>query len=448
MPMGVKNGPATYQRVIDTVLGGLKWSICIVYLDDILIFSPTIEKHLKDIECILERLSIAGLTLKPSKCNFCMTGVEFLGYFINSEGIHMLEDKIVAIRDYPDPKNLHDARQLKGMMSFYERFIPKFSSLAKPITNLFRKGTPFVWEGEPKEAFERLKKMLMSYPVLCHYDPKYDIELHCDASGYGLGAVIGHVLEDKLFHPIEYASRGLSKAEMNYSTTDKECLAVVWAIGKFRIYLSKPFRVYTDHQALAWIGTKESLPRRLQMYEMELSNYTMEIIYRPGKANCDADALSRNPVLPPEDTDGRLMIVSHAMFNDPEDEDFRQRFIAEQKKDSFFGPIYEQIITGRLRSRYAIVNDLLYRTGTRKAGDKMLVCVPRCMQEDVMYALHDDVFACHLGVVKCLDHLRRRFFFPEMEPFVRSYIRSCRSCLTRKKECKRPYGYLRPIPAV
>ena len=445
MPMGIKNGPATYQRVIDCVLGGLKWQCCIVFMDDILIFSETLDDHMRDVQRVLDRISDSGLTLKPSKCFFCMPGISFLGYYIDSEGIHMQSEKVESIVNFPDPTNLTEARSFKGLAGFYAHFIPKFSSIVKPITNLFRKDVPFHWGEDQKNAAALLKSMLLQYPVLVHFDPTCKTELHCDASGLGLGAVVGQIMDDEKFHAVEFASRCLSSAESNYSATDKEALAIVWAVKKFLVYLEgRHFDVYTDHKALEWLQTKPDLPRRLLKFALELQNYDYTIHYKPGKTNNDADALSRFPVSPPDDTEGKLIISTMALFDQ---EGPLIQLISEQENDSFFGPIIQNIRDGHhsRHKQYALINDCLYRQKSRKTGPKNLLCIPMCMQEDVMFAIHDDIFGCHLGVVKTLDRLRERFFFPDMEPFVRAYIRSCRSCLSRKKERQKPYGFLRPI---
>ena len=442
MPMGIKNGPATYQRVIDCVLGGLKWNCCIVYMDDILIYSESFDQHVNHVKQVLTRLSESGLTLKPSKCFFFMRGVSFLGYFIDSEGVHMQPEKVEAIVNFPDPTNLTEARSFKGLAGFYSHFIPKFSEIVKPITNLFRKNVPFCWDGKPKAAAEELKQMLLRYPVLVHFDPSHSTALHCDASGHGLGAVIGHIMNDERFHPVEFASRLLSSAESNYSATDKEALAIVWAVKKFNHFLEGiKFDVFTDHKALEWLQTKPQLPRRLLKFALELQNYNYTIHYKPGKCNSDADALSRAPVSQPEDTEGNLLITA-ALYAEASP---LTQLKAEQRMDRFFSEIVQRLESGRHSGPYALIDEVLYRQKSRKTGPKNLLCIPQCLQEDVMYAIHDDLFGCHMGVVKTLDKLRERFFFPNMESYVRNYIKSCRSCLTRKKERLAPYGFLRPI---
>jgi len=402
-------------------------------MDDILIFSDTFENHLIDVEAVLSQITDSGLTLKPSKCFFCMPGVSFLGYYIDGSGIHMQAEKVESIVNFPDPTNLTEARSFKGLAGFYSHFIPKFCSIVKPITNLFRKDVPFQWEGAPKQAAQTQKAMLLQYPVLVHFDPQYNVELHCDSSGHGLGAVVGQIMSDGKFHPVEYASRCLSSAEANYSATDKECLAIVWAVKKFIIYLEgRHFDVYTDHKALEWLQTKQQLPRRLLKFALELQNYDYTIHYKPGKTTNDADALSRFPVSDAEDTESKLIVSTMAMFEEGPLIQVR----IDQEEDVYFGPIIQDLRDGKTHRHktYALINDCLYRQKTRKTGPKNLLCIPLCMREDDMYAIHDDLFGCHLGVVKTLDRLRERFYFPYMESFVRAYIRSCKSCQSRKKE--------------
>lgn len=447
LPFGLMNAPAAFQRVMDITLDGLKFNSVLVFMDDILVFSPDFESHIERLHQVFERLQIAGLTIKPTKTSLLLPGVSFLGYFVDSQGIKMQPSKIAAIKNYPRPQNVTDVRSFVGLCSFYRKLYPNFATDAAPLTKLTRKATTFNWTIEQEEAFENIKRKLLEFPILIHYDPTLPIELHCDASGIGLGATIGHIINEK-FHAVQHASRLLSDCETRYSTTDKESLCIVWAIEKFkRFVMGLPFTVYTDHRALNWLNSKEKLPSRLQRFALELQGYDMKIAYKAGKTNLDADALSRHPVLPPEETEDQMIIYSLAAFKDQSETNHLK---SEQETDEYFGPIlralkYSDPIRRSGIVNYVLIDDMLYRMKKRKTGDKLTICVPRSMREDVLYLLHDDIFGCHMGVVKTLDKLRERFYFPHMEKFVRDYVKSCKSCMTRKKPREKPTGYLKPI---
>ncbi|UYV77041.1 K02A2.6-like [Cordylochernes scorpioides] len=251
LPFGLCNGPAILERLMDTVLRTHKWKICLCYLDDVIIFSEDLHSHLNRLKTILECLKTAGLTLNASKCRFAYTELLILGHVVSNEGIAPDPEKIISIRKFPTPRTVKDVRAFLGLCSYYRRFIREFSKVALPLQILTRKNHSFAWGKEQELSFNSLKNKLISPEVLTHYDPNKPIGLHTDASDQGLGAVLVHLNENTKERPISYASRTLQKAETNYSTTEKECLAIIWAIKKFRPYLyGRKFTIYTDHHRL------------------------------------------------------------------------------------------------------------------------------------------------------------------------------------------------------
>ncbi|UYV64710.1 K02A2.6-like, partial [Cordylochernes scorpioides] len=251
LPFGLCNGPATFERLMDTVLRTHKWKICLCYLDDVIIFAEDLHSHLNRLKTILECLKTAGLTLNASKCRFAYTKLLILGHVVSNEGIAPDPEKIISIRKFPTPRTVKDVRAFLGLCSYYRRFIREFSKVALPLQILTRKNHSFAWGKEQELSFNSLKNKLISPEVLIHYDPNKPIGLHTDASDQGLGAVLVHLDENTKERPISYASRTLQKAETNYSTTEKECLAIIWAIKKFRPYLyGRKFTIYTDHHRL------------------------------------------------------------------------------------------------------------------------------------------------------------------------------------------------------
>lgn len=293
MPFGLTNSPATFQRMVDVMFAGLKWNTCLVYLDDVVVFSKTIPEHLARLEAVLERVLVSGLKLKLSKCSFLQTTLNVLGYVVSGEGLSPDPAKVSAVQDFPTPKCLKDVQSFVGLCSYYRKFIKDFAGLARPLTNLTKKNSPFIWSVDQQAGFEALKQALVSPPVLGHPNYNLPMEIHCDACGYGVGAVLVQQQEEGE-RVLSYASRLLGPAESNYSISEKECLALVWAVQKFRSYVwGNRIRIVTDHHALCWLMKKRDLAGRLARWSLQLQDHDMEIVHRSGRLHSDADALSR-----------------------------------------------------------------------------------------------------------------------------------------------------------
>lgn len=296
MPFGMMNAPSTFQRMMNGVLRGLNWLSCLVYLDDIVIFTRGgIERHVVDVATVLERLSTAGLTLKLKKCHFAATSMEYLGHELSSEGVRPVSRLITAVANFKRPENEKEVRSFIHLAGYYRKFIANFGTIAAPLTKLLRKDEVWRWMDEQERAFTRLKQELTSKPLLVYPDFKRPFRLVTDASKVGLGACLmqdqGHGLQ-----PIAYASKVNSRAEANYTITELECLAVIWSIKLFRPYLyGRTFTIVTDHAALKWLMTSTQLTGRLHRWALTLQEYEFTIEYRPGSTNVVADALSRAP---------------------------------------------------------------------------------------------------------------------------------------------------------
>ncbi|UYV74973.1 hypothetical protein LAZ67_12001943 [Cordylochernes scorpioides] len=253
MPFGLCNAPATFERMIDNLLKGLKWTICLCYLDDIIVFSDGFEEHLRRLQLVLNCLKKAGLCLNSKKCKFGAKTITVLGHEVSENGIRLDQEKIRAVRDFATPRSLKEVRSFLGLSSYYRRFIPNYAHVAQPLNDLLKKDSAFNWNQEEQNAFEALKSALISEPALGHFDYSSPTEIHTDASNYGIGAVLVQIQKGKE-RAIAYASRTLNKAEKNYLTTERECLAIIWAINKFRPYVfGQPFTIVTDHHSLCWL---------------------------------------------------------------------------------------------------------------------------------------------------------------------------------------------------
>lgn len=303
LPFGLKNAPSEFQRVLDRALEGLPFARA--YIDDILIFSNSIEEHHIHLKQVFERMREAGLTLHPLKCSFFQSRIPYLGHMIVPGGIEVQRAKVTAVLDIPPPTDVGRLRAFLGLANYYRRFVPHFSTLAKPLTMLTRLDEPWRWEGPQQDAFERIKQHLADAPRLMRPNASMLFELHTDWSSSGLGAVLVQRDGEGKEHVIAYASRSNNKAEQNYSSYEGECLAVVWAVQHFRCYLwGKKFTIITDHQPLLWLMTNESLRGKLARWALILQEFDFEIKHRSGITNLDADGLSRNPLATQEDSTG------------------------------------------------------------------------------------------------------------------------------------------------
>ena len=295
MPFGLKNAPATFQRLMDRVLTGLQGIELFVYMDDIVVYGNSLEDHSRKLRALLGRLKSAGLTLQPDKCHFLKKEITYLGHVITQSGVKPDPRKIEAVKDFPVPRSQKNVKQFLGLIGYYRRFIQDFAKIAKILNNLLKKGNRFQWTRAHQKAFEILRDKICREPILQF--PKFDeiFIVTTDASNFALGAVLsqGTIGRDL---PISFASRSLNPAEINYFTTEKELLAIVWAVQHFRPYLyGRKFTLVTDHRPLIWLHNLKDPISRMARWKIKLSEYEYEIVYKPGSANINADALSRNP---------------------------------------------------------------------------------------------------------------------------------------------------------
>ncbi|UYV76114.1 hypothetical protein LAZ67_13002577, partial [Cordylochernes scorpioides] len=427
MPFGLCNAPATFERMMDNVLMGLKWNICLCYLDDIVVYSDTFEEHLERLSKVLSCLQQAGLTINPDKCLFGSTRIKILGHVVDKDGIQPDSEKVEAIKKFPVPKSVCDIQSYLGLCSYYRRFIKNFSKIAAPLQILLKKDQKFIWTQEQKDSFESLKKALMQKPVLGHFKESAITKLHTDASSYGLGAVLVQIQENQE-NPIAYASRTLSKAEKNYSTTERECLAVIWAIGKFRPYLyGRPFEVVSDHHSLCWLAGLKDPSGRLARWALKLQDFEATITYKSGVKHKDADCLSRYP-LPESPALTSLTLVREQQNLDPD-----------------ITKISNALNQGEGAERFEMKNGLLYKRNFDPLGRRLLLVIPKCMRPDILKEFHDVPTAGHLGFARTYDRIRKRYFWPGLYNSVRRYVAHCKECQRRKGENKLPAGKLIPI---
>lgn len=300
LPFGVAVAPLIFQRFMDNLLAGLD-GVC-VYLDDILITAATEEQHNERLRSVLQRLRGAGLRAKREKCFFHRQEVEFLGYKVDAQGIHPTEEKTRAIVDAPEPTSKGELQAFLGLISFYSMFLKDRATVAESLHRLLDKNAKWSWGQEERQAFQDLKNVLLSNTVLAHYDESKPLILSCDASPYGVGAVLSQPTDHGQEAPVAFASRTLGSAERNYSQLDKEGLAVVFGVSYFHRYIAgREVTIVTDHKPLLGImGSTKLIPAtlspRMLRWCLLLSAYDYRLVFRPGHQHNNADALSRLPL--------------------------------------------------------------------------------------------------------------------------------------------------------
>ena len=315
MPFGLTNAPASFQRLMNTVLGEIAWKYVMGYLDDINIFSKTWDEHLQHLEEVLKRIRKAGLKINPDKCHFATKEMQFLGHIVGAEGIKPDPEKIEKVRNYPRPTNVTEVRRFLGMVQYYRRFIKDCAKIATPLYHIIggpkkRKNTKtkkvvnpdeeptpqYKWEEDQEWAFQLLKKALINYPVLKYPDYNKEFILLTDASKIALGAILSQHDDEGKEHPIAYGSQTLTIHQKNYDTTQLEALAIIWALKKYRHYLyGKKFKIITDHKALVWLlnSDKPNQNSKIVRWRMTLQDYDYEIKHKEGKSHQSVDAMSR-----------------------------------------------------------------------------------------------------------------------------------------------------------
>ena len=266
MPFGLTNAPATFQRFMECVLTGLTADQCLIYLDDIIIFSASVSDHMECLNNVLSRIRTAGLRIQTSKCQFLQEEVQYLGHIVSSAGIQPDSRKVQAVADYPTPRSSKELRQFLGLTNYYRRFVKDYAKMARPLFELVKKSVRFQWNALANESFESLKRCLINPPVLAFPDFHNQFILHTDASDTAIGAVLSQCQTDKEC-VVAYWSRQLQKSEKKYTTTEREALAIVAAVKEFYPYLYLfQFTLVTDHNPLTALRNLKDVGGRISRW--------------------------------------------------------------------------------------------------------------------------------------------------------------------------------------
>lgn len=439
MPFGLVNAPAVFQRTMNEILGSFRFSTALAYLDDILIPSSDVENGLKALELVLGLIEQSGMTLRLNKCSFLQTSIAYLGHEISGEGIKPGAEKILAVTDFPTPKNVHEVRQFLGLSSYFRKFIYNFATIAKPLSNLTKKNASFVWSDTEKRSFDDLKQKLTTRPLLAIYDREAVTELHTDASKVGVGGILLQVQSNGELKPVQYYSRSTTKEEQNYHSYELETLAVVNSLKKFRVYLiGITFKIVTDCNALRSTLTKRDLIPRIGRWWLATQEYDFSIEYRAGSKMSHVDALSRNPV--PSSSDVYEIPILHVNIN--EDDWVLSAQLTDKRCRELHKVLTEVPITPedkKVHKEFLLKENRLYRVTTK--GKRWVV--PKAARRNILNYYHDG--AGHFGVDKTMEAIEKRYWFPAMRAYIRNYIACCLGCLYNKKPAGKSPGSLHSI---
>ena len=437
LPFGVANAPAVFQSTMDTILKGIEGVVC--YIDDILITGRNTHEHQERLESVLSRLERYGIRLQLSKCNFLQERVQFLGHVIDAKGVHPSPEKVRAIVEAPAPTNVTELRSFLGMLQYYGKFLPNLSTLLHPLNNLLREGVCWSWRSECQQAFEAAKQLLQSAEVLTHYDVNLPIKLACDASSYGIGAVISHVLPGGEERPIAFASRTLIGSEKNYAQLEKEALSIIFGVKKFHQYIyGRRFTLETDHKPLLTIlGPKSAVPTlaaaRLQRWALILASHQYEVVYRKTSEHSNADGLSRLPAdkaTSPEESE-----IFHFSYLDDLPVTAKQ-IASETRKDSVLCRVLQFVKCGwpqrveekslqpffNRRSELTVEQDCVL-WGLR-------VVIPGLLQDKILEDLHAD----HPGMCRMKSLARSYLWWPKLDQAIETMVQNCMACQSVRKQ--------------
>lgn len=424
-PFGLTNAPFTMCRLMNKVIGFDLQPFVFVYLDDIVIATETLEEHLRLLKIVAKRLKNAGLTISLEKSRFCRKQVMYLGYLLTERGVSIDQSRIQPILNYARPKSVKDIRRLMGLAGFYQRFIADYSRITAPITDLLKKGKKrFIWTEEAETAFNELKSVLTSAPVLANPDFGKPFTIESDASENAVGAALVQEQHGET-RVVGFFSKKLSCTQWKYSAVEKECLGVLLAVDNFRHYVEGTrFKVVTDARSLLWlfkIGA-ESGNSKLLRWALRIQSYDIELEYRKGKNNITADCLSRS------------IEAVKVIRRDQAYDDLVDQIVADPVKHADY-----RVIDGKI---WKYVRSLGRQTDPRFAWKQLPEPEER---KEIIQQKHD---VAHFGFEKTLASIKQHYIWPKMNEQIRKYCRECYRCQVskaRNSNVTPPLGSQKPV---
>ncbi|RVW72376.1 Retrovirus-related Pol polyprotein from transposon 17.6 [Vitis vinifera] len=422
MPFGLCNAPATFQRCMLSIFSDMVERIMEVFMDDITVYGSSYEECLLHLEAVLQRCIEIDLVLNWEKCHFMVQQGIVLGHIISKNGIEVDKAKVELIVKLPPPTNVKGIRQFLGHAGFYRRFIKDFSKISKPFCELLVRDAKFVWNEKCQKSFEELKQFLTTAPIVRAPNWKLPFEVMCDASDLAMGAVLGQ-REDGKPYVIYYASKTLNEAQRNYTTTEKELLAVVFALDKFRTYLvGSSIVVFTDHSALKYLLTKQDAKARLIRWILLLQEFNLQIQDKKGVENVVADHLSR-------------LVIAHDSHGLPINDDFPEESLMSIEVAPWYSHIANYLVIGEVPSEWSAQDKRHFFSKIhayyweepflfKYCVDQIIrKCVPEQEQSRILSHCHDSACGGHFASQKtAMKVIQSDFMGPFPMSFGHSYI--------------------------
>jgi hypothetical protein len=471
LPFGLCNGPATFQHHMNEVLWEGLNEYLSVYMDDILIYSQNRAEHIQHVQSVLERLMAAGLQADIKKCEFFVTETKFLGLIVGIDGIKMDPEKVKAIVEWQEPRDVSGVRAFLGFCNFYRRFIRNYSKMVRKLVELTKKDFLFNWSSSCQAAFDAMKQAVTSAPILRHFDRRKTCYVECDASDYVTAGVLSQKDDEGILYPVAFFSKRMAPAECNYEIYDKELLAIIRCFEEWRPDLEGselPVQVLTDHKSLEYFMTTKRLTRRQARWAEFLADYHFQITYRPGRDNQKADALTRRPGDRPEgDQDDRQKEMIRTILTPDkihpdvkcelqisylegeedsakEQESLREKLTRAQAEDETCQSIRKSLEEeARLLAGISLAHCDIHEGLVRY---RQKVWVPESARTWLCKEVHDQPMVGHAGIAKTLALLKRQYYWPRMDITVTRYIRNCHSCRRAKPFNDAYNGVLIPLP--
>nr|XP_037290929.1 uncharacterized protein K02A2.6-like [Rhipicephalus microplus] len=443
LQFGVSVAPGIFQNLMETLLRGIPGVI--PYFDDVLIAGASGQELLSRLREVLRRFQDAGLKVKREKCQLGVAQVEFLGFRIDAEGIHPTPEKTQAILGAPRPSNKTELQAFLGLVNFYHAFLPHKATVAEPLHRLLDKKATFVWGQTQQRAFESVKELLASNHVLTHYDEKQPLILACDASPYGIGAVLSHRLPGGTEAPVAFYSRTLSSAERNYAQIDKEALAVVAGVKKFHDYLfGRPFQIQTDHKPLLGLFTSDRqtpqmLSLRMLRWSIFLNGYQHTLLHRAGRHLGHADGLSRLPLqhqCHDDPSPAEVVMLLDALPEPPlHAADIPTHCAKDRTLSRVLNWVWKGWPRGSMGPEFSAFtsrqHELTAHKGCLLWSDR--VVIPQKLRFRVLEALHSG----HPGIIRMKALARSYVWWPGMDAAIEEWVRCCSSCQETRPELPR-----------
>jgi transposase InsO family protein len=439
MPFGLCNAPATFSRLMNQVFSAYLDEFVIVYLDDVCVYSKSLEEHVVHLRQVLSLLRQHKLFAKRKKCVFAQPSVSYLGHIISAEGIATDPAKVAAVREWPVPSTVHDVRSFLGLCSYYRRFVPRFAHVAEPLTMLTRSDVHDVhaaWGPAQQQAFEGLKQLLTTAPVLAHADPSKPYVLRTDASDYALGGVLMQEQGGDM-HPVAYHSRKFTPAEARYGAYAREMAAVIDSVRHFEHYADgQHLTVESDQQALSWFFKQGHLDKMQVRWLAALQAYDLELRYVKGRYNLVADALSRRP----DHRQGPAMCGITAASTS-----LLREVLAAAKHDVDYQHQLRQAARGLLPG-YEAVHGVLYQVSPKGHSRIVVPDSAHALKGVILHEMHAAFTAGHQGFYKTMRRVCEHFTWHKLAADVAAYVKSCHVCLGCKASTQHPLGLLHSLP--